>query len=222
MLFADPKYIYYNPRSWSPDGRWIAASLWETEELRDVAVIDVKNGTHRVLYRSDAPPTNAQISNDGMYVAYNERNHVYAVPVKGGAPVGIAVGSSRDALIGWAPDGRLVFSSDRAGTSDLWAVTLRDGSAGEPQLLWKDLNMRALGITRQGDLYFSRSTLQNDLYTAEFSDGKLVSVPAPLPSPRYKGKSRAPDYSPDGKSLAYVTNADGAPGLAIRIRNSGE
>jgi Tol biopolymer transport system component len=218
VLFADPKYTYYNPRSWSRDGRWIAAALWETDDVRAIALIDAKDGSHRVLYRSNTPPTNAQISPDGKYVAYNEKNDVYAVPTAGGAPLGAAVGSPRDTLVGWAPDGRLVFSSDRAGTRDLWGVTLQDGRADEPQLLWKDLNMTPLGITKQGDLYYSRSTLQSDLYAAELQGDGLVSDPVLLPKTRYRGKSRAPDYSRDGKALAYLTNADAGPGLAIRIR----
>jgi Tol biopolymer transport system component len=216
-LLADPKYIYYNPRSWSPDGRTLAAVLWEKDGPRDVVLIDVATGASRVLYGSAAPPTNAQISPDGRYVAYNEHGDVYAVPTEGGTPLAAATGPARDFLIGWAPDGRLVFQSDRSGTNDIWAIKV--GEAGrEPQLLWKDLSMQPLGLTKRGDIFFSRSTLKNDLITAELISGHLAADPTPLPATRYQGKNRAPDYSPDGQSLAYVAPAESAKGFALRIR----
>ena len=216
-LLANPTYVYYNPRSWSPDGRILAAVLWEKDGPRDVALIDVATGASRVLYGSAAPPTNAQISPDGRYVAYNEHGDVYAVPTAGGTPVAAATGPARDSLIGWAPDGRLVFQSDRSGTNDIWLVKV--GEAGrEPQLLWKDLSMQPLGLTKRGDLFFSRSTLKNDLMTAELVSGHLPADPTQLPATRYQGKNRAPDYSLDGQSLAYVAPAESAKGFALRIR----
>lgn len=219
VLFANPKYTYYNPRSWSHDGRWIGAVLWEADGFQNVAVIDAQTGSQKVLYRNDTPPANAQISPDARYVAFNEKSNVYAVAVAGGAPIEMAGGPARETLVGWAPDGRLVFSSDRSGTTDLWAVAFRDGVVqGEPEMLWKEMSMTPLGITKSGDLYFSRGNLQNDLYTAELSNGKFVKAPALLPRTRFQGKNHSPDYSPDGKTLAYVSPGEDGGGQAIRLR----
>lgn len=220
VLFTDPKYSVVNPRSWSADGQYIAAALWEADGTRDVGVISVADGSLRVLYGSKKPPTNARFSPDGRFVAYNEAGDVFVVPSGGGPPIGAVVHRANDALIGWAPDGRLAFSSDRSGTRDIWGVAFHDGKFAEaPQMLWKDLSMTPLGITEAGDLLYSRSTLLNELYTVELdSAGHLTAQPARLPGTRYEGRNRVPDYSRDGKFLAYVSGSRDSPAIGIRIR----
>jgi hypothetical protein len=79
----------------------------------------------------------------------------------------------------WSPDGkRVLFSSDRSGWIDLWAIRLTDGQPeGAPELMKADLgSVEPLGMTRSGAFYygtaFRRSS--NKIQVASF-DFETVS-----------------------------------------------
>jgi len=222
LLFTNPKYRIANPRSWSPDGKQVAAMLWEFGgPARDLAVVDTKNKTLRVLYTSRNNPGNPQFSSDGRYIAFNEKGNILVIPVSGGTPTEAVSHPALDMVSGWAPDGRLVFTSDRSGQTDLYAVKLRGGRPeGPPDLIHQDLNVTVLGMTRTGSLIYSRSLPALELYKAELDPaGNLVSGPAPLGGTRFVGQNRNPDYTSDGQFLAYISGPDGSPDTAIRIRS---
>jgi len=128
---------------------------------------------------------------------------------------------SDDRLIGWAPDGRLAFSSDRSGTRDIWTLEFHDGKITEaPKPLWKNFSAYPLGITTGGDLLYNRSEIRNGLYSADLdASGQPVAPPVGTGDERFDGNNRAPDYSPDGKSLAYVSGIKDSPTPGIHIRN---
>jgi len=69
-------------------------------------------------------------------------------------------------------------------------------------LLW------AMGVTRQGALYYSVRTGVSDVYLARLDPetGSVVSPPTPLTA-RFVGWNRSPDWSADGRSVAYVSSA---------------
>ena len=196
-LLSDPKYLLSRPSGWSPDGRSILATLWAPNMLAaDVAILDASNGSYRVLHHADAFQSNPpRISPDGRFAAYNQGGDIYAVRTQGGDPVAVTTGTARDALLGWAPDGRVVFQSDRSGTQDLWAVPW-DGKPGEAQLLWRDLPMVGVGTTLNGNLFFVRRARKDGLVAAKLVDGRLAAPPAPLPATRFEYGNRMPDFSP--------------------------
>jgi Tol biopolymer transport system component len=221
LLFKNPKFRNANPRSWSTDGRQVAVALVEEDGTRNIAVIDTINGSSRILYRAK-DVTNALISPDGRLIAYNQSGDIHAVPVAGGAPIEAVVHPARDMLVGWAPDGRLVFTSDRSGTRDMYTVRLKDsGPAGPPELIRQDTNISLpLGITRQGELIFARNSPLVEIYNADLdAAGDVVSGPTPLAKTRFVGQNRMPDYSRDGRFLAYLSGPQDAQDRAIRIRD---
>lgn len=220
MVFTDPKYAITNPRSWSPDGKYLAAMLWKGERARDLAVVNVKTGAIRVLYSSPGTPGNPQFSPDGRYIAFNEKGDVLVVPAAGGAATAAVSHPARDNIVGWAPDGRLVFISDRSGKTDLYAVKLRDGRPeNEPEVLRENMLGGILNTTRQGNLIYSQGLLVPEIYRAGLdAAGNLVSGPAPLAGVRFEGQNREPDYSHDGRELAYISGPADSSDTRIRIR----
>jgi len=219
LLFADPKYLVVNPTSWSTDGRSIAAILSEKEDVSSVGVINVSDGSLRILYGNKSV-TNAKFSPDGRFVAYEEARDVFAVSSAGGPPIPVVLHPANDTLFGWAPDGRLAFRSDRSGKNDIWTVEFQDGKVGPaPRVLWQDFNFTPLGITKAGDFYYNRSEIRNQLYAAEVdSAGGLLAPPAGTGNTRTEGKNKAPDYSPDGTFLAYVSELKESQELRVHIR----
>ena len=90
-----------------------------------------------------------------------------------------------------------------------------------------------LGFTPEGSFYYTISRQWNDVYIVELDSktGEILSPSTKL-STRLEGLNKEPDYSPDGKHLAYVraqnpsasmTNSDfGGEVLVIRSLDTGE
>jgi Tol biopolymer transport system component len=131
-------------------------------------------------------------------------------------------------MMGWSPDGkRLLFASDRRGAMDLWALPVADGKPqGAPELVKPDIMPWPLGVTTSGTLYFGVTLSDTDIEVAslDFNTGKLLSPPV-RPVQSYIGYSLLRDWSPDGKSLAYVSTRVRGVGfrvLAIRSLETGQ
>jgi Tol biopolymer transport system component len=138
---------------------------------------------------------------------------------------------AEDRLLAWTPDGRsLVFLSDRSGTWDLWTVHITGGKQqGEPELLKKDFgyDSEVLGFAPDGSLYYMTNTALGGFYngSVDIETGKVLVPPAPVTT-RYTGPPSMPTWSPDGKSLLYLSRRGSiGPGnniLTIRSDATGE
>jgi len=117
----------------------------------------------------------------------------------------------------WMPDGsRVLFFSDRSGAPGLWSVSVAEGSPqGAPVLVQANADqMFPLGFSRKGSFYYSLSSGANDLLVVEMDleTGRLLSEPVPVVS-RYGRPFYRPDWSPDGRYLAYAV---GTPSVLSR------
>jgi len=139
---------------------------------------------------------------------------------------------AEDQLLRWTPDGKsLLFLSDRTGTWDIWIVRITEGKQqGEPEFLKKDFGYNVwdvLGFAPDGSLYYKTVTRLGGLYSGEvdLETGKVL-MPPTLVTKRYTGLPSQPLWSPDGKSLLYISQrSDVGPGnniLTIRSAETGE
>jgi Tol biopolymer transport system component len=115
-----------------------------------------------------------------------------------------------DGLLGWAPDGKhLLFSSDRSGTPDAWLASVSGGQPqGQPALVRKNTgDIESIGFTQSGNFYFHESIEGHNIYSArlDLNSGKLLSSPVENAG-SYLGSNWRPDFSRDGKFLAYLSN----------------
>jgi Tol biopolymer transport system component len=115
-----------------------------------------------------------------------------------------------DYLLGWSPDGRkVVFASDRTGSCGVWAIAVANGRAeGAPQWLKSDLTPTPVRLTPDGTLHYMVFEAAFDVHTAPIDPGtgRPLGPPAAVNS-RRTGIRTAPDWSPDGKRLAYKSFA---------------
>jgi Tol biopolymer transport system component len=118
-----------------------------------------------------------RFSPDGRYLAYSrtqsdtatERDvFVLAVDGSGAEVPAVDHPAADDVLVDWSPEGRqLLFTSDRRGTRDLWAVPVENPvQARMPQLLKRDLggsSFTSLGWAPSGALYYLKQHRERGL-----------------------------------------------------------
>jgi Tol biopolymer transport system component len=229
------KTEYVHPFSWSPDGRSILAAIYavvdsSVERMVQLTLIPVDGGPVKVLKtRSDADSSAGwgfAFSPDRKYIAYDiqqkdktERRDIFLLSAEGNTESPLIMHPANDTVIGWTPDAEgLLFVSDRTGTQDIWFVRVAGGQPqGDPQLVKPGVGqMEPMGITAVGALFYGLQGGGTDVYEVVIDPqtGKIAS-PAKKAVLLYEGHNAYPDYSPDGKLLAY-TSAQSIPTFQSR------
>ena len=235
QLFDSEDVGWISPDDWSPDGKWLAVRLHRKDRTAQIGVIAVQDGSLRVLKSVDwRGPTHLFFSTDGKYLAFDlpagestEQRDVFVLATDGSQEIPVVVHPSQDVLVGWSPDGkRVLFASDRSGSMGLWGVGFADGKVqGAPQLLKPDIGRHEfMGLADNGALYSSPSPGEGGdirVATLDFATGRFLSPPV-APIQTYVGNNGFPDWSPDGKYLAYASQRGtvGSRYFVIGIRST--
>lgn len=157
----------YQPKDWTPGGL-ILALVTRRNRTHQVSFVDPSSNYDRTLTTfGPREPGNLTLSLDGRFVAYDFQaensaaREIFIATVEGVFQENtVALNPVNDRVLGWLPDGKwLLFSSDRAGSTGIWASdTLeRKPAAGSQQLLLaKDVGaIHSLGMTRAGSLVYT-------------------------------------------------------------------
>ena len=222
-VYARDEVEYPQPFAWTPDGTRVLAVLTRTDRTNQIAFISVEDGSARVLKTMDwRSPQTLVISPDGRYVAYDfprredspERD-IFLLAADGSRDEVLVAHPDNDIVLGWTPDGkRLLFASDRTGRMGIWALPMAEGKAlASPELVRSNVPLfRPMGLTRQGAFYYCVRAGFSDVYVAalDADTGAVLSPPAPL-TQRFVGWNRSPDWSADGRSVAYASQRESSP-----------
>ncbi|MDP2999696.1 MAG: hypothetical protein Q8N47_19570 [Bryobacterales bacterium] len=219
------------PVAWSPDGTQLLVDSLKKDGTTDMTLVAVADGSAKLLKAMGADPApGGRFSPDGRYIAWSVKDGLSMVDVQTGREYPLLPDPSPHGLMGWTPDGGcILFHSERSGSPDMWLVAVAGVKAvGEPELVKKGYyGSRTLGFTRAGAFYYGVRTPTRNVYIAELdpASGKLVGPPQPV-SRRWFGVSGNPDWSPDGRFLAYLRNPtqdNSFPSsIVIRSTNTGE
>lgn len=221
------------PMDWSADGKWIAVAVSRKDGTGQLAVVGAGNGSFRVLKTvSWKGPDRIFFSPDSRYIAYDlptseaaSHRDLFVMSLDSVKEVPAVAHPARDTLAGWSPDGRqLLFSSDRTGSFGLWAQPIVNGTPkGQAELLKADAGAAfSLGLTGSGTLYVHKGISSRDVNVAriDLDAGRLQESPRGF-SKGFVIAPKVPDWSPDGRQLAYQACGDGDC-VAIRSVETGE
>ncbi len=230
---SEPRVFYGNRdvlllrvHEWSPDGKYVAATVFQKDRTSQLVLVSVADASVRVLRTQMLKTLNynfqwnrMSFSPDGRFVAYDlspqggwHPRDILAIPVEGGPEIPLVQHPANDLLLGWTPDGRgVLFASDRSGRWDLWVIQVSDGQPrGSPELVKPNFGsfidagwFTSLGFTRDGSYYYKVWVREIELYLATLDPAKnRLQGPTKLAS--HVGYRTSPDWSRDGRYLAYA------------------
>ena len=221
VLYSDSHLSGIQAAGWSPDGKYVLTTFYGKDSTNQIALVSVAGDSVRILKTLGwRMPIKPAISPDGRYVAYDfpveedspERD-ISVLSIDSKQETALIEHPANDVCPVWTPDGkRILFASDRTGSMSFWVLRVADGKAqGPAELIKQDVGRRILpmGFTREGNLYFGLETAMEDVYIAslDFKTGKLLAAPKRA-TERFVGCNSAPDWSPDGRQLAYISHRD--------------
>ena len=146
------------------------------------------------------------ISPDGQTVAFVRETHegrdVFLLNLATGVERRLTQDHHRIASITWSPDGQaLIMASYRSGTVALYRVALADGAIARLANIG-DWATDPMG-SRAG-IVFSQQHSDSNIYRVDLRDARTVGPPRPIIASSRQDAS--PAISPDGRSIAFVSN----------------
>ena len=237
VLHSQEDTYWVAPIGWSPDGRQILSFLAK-ESGTQMAWVSLEDGAVQpVVPLRDYLTGKTDLSPDGRQVVYGyfqaentTKRDIFLIDLEGGGEWPLVEHPADDRVMGWSPDGRRVlFVSDRTGDWGAWAIRVADGKpVGSPELLkaglgqlWPSGQLFPIGFTRGGSLFYGVFGNMNDVYVADLGPGGAAATPAKV-TQRFEGSNTAPEWSRDGKRLAWLSQREGGFTVVIRDLETGE
>jgi len=215
--------------AWMPDGKAILAVARNVaDKTYQRLIITVADGSIQRIGTPDKRRLDWGLPSwDARYIAFERpqdddttKSDIFLFDTRTGQDTALVQNPAWDWIIGWTSDSkRFIFSSDRAGAENFWALEIENGKPkGPPQLINRDPEGDNLTVTRDGTLFQIQTSWTRELYRVEFDpqSGKPMAPPAPV-------NSRLPamwmQWSPDGRSFCYQPMGKGTEGRPLMIRS---
>ena len=232
-LLSDADLDWVKPHDWTPDGKHIVLEIQRKDRVSEISVLSVHDRSRRTLKAGKWGIRAIVFSPDGQLLAFDHREadaaarNIYVVSIDGTREIPAVVHRADDSLVGWSPDGnRILFLSDRGGVTSLWAQSVEKGvSRGSPSLVKANFGeASSVSIGARGIVYSVTNPLgpsNADIKAGklDFSTGLWTSPPEDVVREYSAASNQFPEWSPDGRSLAYVTRRTsmrGDDGIALR------
>lgn len=216
---------------WSSDGKTLAVQLGLKDGTKQIAAASVADGTVKVLTSLQWQGTSdLMFSPDSRWLAYDVSvgdagpRDVHVIAVDGTSNASVVTDAANDVIVGWTPDGGLLFESDRSGTPGLYLVRLERGKpAGRPTPLKDPLPIHgSFKVTSGGTLRYAVGTGGPVVSVASVDVTTGATIAQPVPVTERQPALRAGAWSPDGKWLVGRSQGQSLPHLVVVNVASGE
>jgi serine/threonine protein kinase len=209
--------------AWTPDSEWLAFPYMEAEQRNGALfLISVETGERR---RLTTPPadgtgdTSPAFSPDGGTLAFSRdygfHSDLYLLRLgedykPQGEPKKVDTGNSWNLGVAWTPNGReVVFASANGPIQGLWRIEV--SKPGKPvRVGFPSDNAGALSISRTGKrLAYSVGRYDSNIWRVDLEGpGRKPGKPVLFISSTRPESN--PEYSPEGKRIAFVSEQSGA------------
>jgi Tol biopolymer transport system component len=212
--------------AWHPSGKWLVVTDSNSpEDPRALFSLSLETGEKR---RLTSPPQNlgsdffpaVSPGGEAMVFARGEWStaDLYLLElseglIPKGEPRRITFENRGSVQPAWAADGRaIVFCSGPAHSPELYKIAFSwpGWRPGKPQLLmFAGEGVRKPTISKQGRLAYSNFTIQANIWRLELNGGR----PSVKPATKLIASTHldhTPEYSPDGKRIAFASNRSGS------------
>jgi tricorn protease len=184
----------------------------------DLWRVDIQGGVAQRLTSHHGMEINPVISPDGSLIAFTAQYEgpyeVYTMPLEGGLPVRRTFEGGWARVVGWSPEGQILFAASRYSTLPDVQMASIDLTSGESELI--PLNQASEGVyhSDENTLFFTRQPFQGS-YTKRYKGGTAQNIwkftegqPEAIPlTTDYPGTCREPMWW-NGR-LYFVSDRDG-------------
>jgi len=212
--------------AWHPSGKWLIVSDRNPPgETRSLFALSLETGEKR---RLTSPPQKLRVDEDPAVSPDGEAlvfargpegsSDLYLLELSEGlAPKGepkrITFEQGGSAQAAWTPDGRAIaFCSGSPHSPNLYRLAFSGPGwrPGKPQrLVFAVDGVRKPAISRQGRLAYSTFAIRANIWRLELNGGR-PSAKQPERLIASTHLDHTPEYSPDGKRIAFASNRSGS------------
>jgi tricorn protease len=187
----------------------------------DLWSVDIGGGPARRLTTHHGQETHPAISPDGSTIAFSAQyegpTEIYTMPLAGGLPVRRTFAGQASTVVGWTPDGRILYATQKYSTLPNTRLVSLDPASGLETVIPLDQAAEGSYDPSGKTLVFARLPFQGS-YTKRYKGGTVQSLwkfgpgseASPL-TPDYAGTSKNP-LSWNGR-IYFVSDRDGIMNL---------
>ncbi|MDW7759096.1 MAG: hypothetical protein SCM96_00470 [Acidobacteriota bacterium] len=187
----------------------------------DLWSVDIQGGAARRLTTHHGLESHPAVSPDGATLAFSAQyegpTEVYTMPLAGGLPVRHTFGGQSSTVVGWTPDGKILYATQRYSTLPNTRLVILNPKTNAETIVPLDQAADGSFETPEGPLYFTRLPFQGS-YTKRYQGGTVQNLwkfdagneAVPLTSD-YPGTSKNPMVW-NGR-IYFATDRDGIMNL---------
>jgi len=218
-----------NSTYFSPDGKSLAiVDKAAPAEPSSIFLLSVENSSRSQLTFLPASNTGdyyPAFSPDGKRLAFARAvsfsaTDLYVLELAGGKPKRLTFDGLTIDGLAWTADSReIVFSSRRGGSfNSLWRIGIHGGKPERVSAFGEDVISPA--ISRDGNrLAYTRRNDDMNIWQFTVDDAGRLVAKAPLIVSTFRDSD--PDYSPDGRRIAFTSGRNGSFGIWVSDSDGG-